>query len=68
MVMLPGVERLLEFGEKVKVAEGDVSLEEEVRAEMARRRALGPFVVGWWKATLRNKTGVARETEKRPAI
>lgn len=44
------------------------TLEEEVRAEMARRRALGPFVVGWWKATLRNRTGVVRETEKRPAI
>ena len=40
----------------------------EVRAETARRRALGPFVVGWWKATLRNKTGVVRETENRPAI
>jgi hypothetical protein len=44
------------------------TLEEEVRAEMADRRALGPFVVWWWNATLRNKIGVVRETEKRPAI
>jgi hypothetical protein len=44
------------------------TFEVEVSAETARRRALGPFVVGWWKATLRNKTGVVRETENRPAI
>ena len=40
----------------------------DVRAWTARRRAFGPFVVGWWNATLRNKTGVVREREQRPAI
>jgi hypothetical protein len=40
----------------------------DVRAWTASCRALGPLVVGWWKATLRNKTGVVREREQRPAI